>query len=63
MSKWNQICCRKCWNKQNPFQPCVEVDGDEQELCCFCGEPTRVVIWVRYNPSEIDCEHTKAAAS
>ena len=56
MSKWTHAICVECWDLREPGkQPVTVLDGSE-EVCCFCGQPTRAGIYVRENPGGLLCK-------
>ena len=51
MSAWNHSMCEACWVAYNPDRwPVRVIDLDVAHICCFCGDPTWVGIFVREDP-------------
>ena len=57
MSKWTHSMCSECWKKENPDKDPVKVKNAPVEQCCFCGQPTSMGIYVRHDPSKLNCKH------
>lgn len=63
---WTHRMCGECWlekklifheNGDIEFTPPVQVKGVEPAQCCFCGQTTRMGIFVRHNPKNLNCDH------
>ena len=52
---WTQPCCVDCWNERNPGRRAHTLNGEHgfQEVCVYCGSPTRSGIYVRVDPKEV----------
>ena len=51
MSEWTHPQCEACWVAYNPDRwPVRVMDLDTAYICCFCGDPTWVGIFVREDP-------------
>lgn len=48
--------CDGCWWERNDVSP-LKMKDAEQETCCFCGDLTSAGIYVRHDPTELDCHH------
>ena len=56
MSKWTHVICIQCWDIKEPGRDPVTVLDGSEEVCCFCGQPTKAGIYVREDPKELECE-------
>jgi len=50
MSNWTHAICPACWLVKNPNRAPVRVATGDEEICCFCGEPTDDGIYLREDP-------------
>lgn len=56
MSDFTQAVCVEDWNRLNPDKPVrpeQPVDAGPDEVCCYCGQPTRSGIYVRVDPDTV----------
>lgn len=47
---WTHSICGLCYAKMHPDRVPVRVLEHSEEMCCFCGGPTREGIYVRADP-------------
>ena len=58
MAEWNHLMCAACWNDdERHVNKAVEGAWSEAEPCCFCGNPTTSGIYVRHDPTKLECVH------
>lgn len=62
MSVWTHPICLRCWEAREPTRPPVRIIAEDRvrEKCCFCGEPNKDGIYVRYDPWDLP-KHTEHA--
>ena len=60
-SSWTHAICGPCWDETNPDTTPYTVEGSTEEKCCCCNAPTRAGIFIRNDPTELNCkgEHKK----
>lgn len=60
MSRWQHNMCLACWRRRNGGRvPVQVVDADrEHETCCFCGGLATHGIYIRWDPAELNCDHS-----
>ena len=54
---WTHSICDECWGKRYEYAP-TRVSDSEIETCCFCGLETKSGICIRYDPEELECQHS-----
>lgn len=47
--KWTHPQCESCWIKLNSNRRPSVLQNADMETCCFCGYPTIIGIYVRYD--------------
>ena len=71
MSRWNHRMCGDCWileqydsfegkklaEKHGVMRAPVIVTDSKPGVCCFCRNPTRIGLFVRRDPSRMECKH------
>ena len=64
---WNHRICGDCWlgdpekfhwdeNGDCHFRPPVQIKDIEPGVCCFCGNKTKLGIFVRADPKTLNCK-------
>lgn len=58
MSVWTHSICSECFKERYPDREPVRVKYTPVEQCCFCGKPTSMGIYIRFDPKELKfCDH------
>jgi hypothetical protein len=55
MSRWTHSICESCWTARNPDRQPVKLRAEQDETCCYCGQPHSSGIFVRDDPSTLKC--------
>lgn len=50
---WTVAICVKCWNEKNPDRKAVNLIKGPEEICVYCGMPTKSGIYTRDNPKTV----------
>lgn len=67
MSLWNHQMCGECWIEREVKSdiaashrvircPVLLLDVPAG-VCCFCGQRTRIGLFIRHDPKELSCKH------
>lgn len=57
---WTHNICSACWYDRNPNYGPVKVVNPQIVTCCFCGVSTNAGIFIRHDPTKLNCVHTEA---
>lgn len=65
MSPWTHACCRQCWNTRisgGRGRAPHQVVGAQTTTCCLCTARTDAGIFIRFDPTKLDCRGQHDAA-
>lgn len=59
MSEWTHLACAECYARMEPGREPAQLKSEEVGLCCFCRSETPAVLFYRYSPAALTCDHSE----